>query len=268
VGLFIRYRDESSVYLQFKKDTIRLGTDQACDLVLRNARGLEVHHCVLTYANDAWRVEAVAEILVDGRVLAAGATARVADGATLSVGEYMVDLAFDRAARGRVTLDEKERQLLAAIAAKDHASREIYADWLEEQDQRDKSAYIRTQLQIFADPHAALVFDEARDQLCQVAERLDPRWRRSLAQLPIENCFREASETPCPGDWSALGPTREPHVRVCTSCPHPVYYCSNIVQACDYAERKHPVVVDVAEPRTPHDLDEAVMRGKLLRISR
>lgn len=263
VGVFIRNRDESSVYLSFSKDRITVGTAQSCDLVLRDARGIAEEHCTLSYEPRGWHVEATAEILIDGRPFTG--TTTIADGATLAVGEYMIDLAFERTARWRVTVDVKERELLAAIANKDHASREIYADWLEEQDQRDKSTYLRMQQRVFEDADIDIAFSEARKDLRTAAERLDPRWRRAVAQLPIEGC---SPEFECPNDWSALDATKEPAIRQCRVCDKGVYFCSTLGKAYDLVMRTQRVVVDVVEPRRPQDLEQAHNRARMLRARR
>jgi uncharacterized protein (TIGR02996 family) len=148
-------------------------------------------------------------------------------------------------------IDITEQRLLAAIAMREAGSREIYADWLEEQGDLTRAEFLRL------GEEAPTAMDEERFQ--QVAARLrylgsliDLEWRKKVARPAIENC---GFELECPKQWSELAPTNAGNVRYCNSCQKRVFYCATVSEARTHAIAGDCVAVDVVALRRPRDLE-------------
>ena len=112
-----------------------------------------------------------------------------------------------------------EPELLAAIDHQDHATRLVYADWLEEQGDLERAEYMRLQ-----DSVVELADDISRDivrrRIIELDKKLDAAWRVIVARPQIVQCKSEC----CPGDWGSLGPTHRTDLRTCGQCKELVQY--------------------------------------------
>jgi uncharacterized protein (TIGR02996 family) len=149
-------------------------------------------------------------------------------------------------------LDPVEERLIAAIAARDQASRIVYADWLEGRGELERAEFLRIQDRLIGASPDDPVFHEGRARLEELARGLDLEWRYAVGRPAIEGCL--AFELPCPKEWGSLAPTGRDDVRFCDACSQHVYYCDDIEQARSYARGGNCVAVDVAVPRLPDDL--------------
>ncbi len=154
-------------------------------------------------------------------------------------------------------LDPVEERLLASIAARDHASRVVYADWLEERGELARAEFLRIQDQLIGSSPDDPGFRAGRERLEELARGLDLDWRFAVGRPAIEGCL--SFELACPKEWGSLAPTGRANLRFCETCEQAVYYCEEIEQARAYARGGNCVAVDIAVPRLPDDLDATPM---------
>jgi uncharacterized protein (TIGR02996 family) len=109
--------------------------------------------------------------------------------------------------------NDTEATLLEDVVAGETASRTVYADWLEEQGDRDRSQLLRLQM---AGRTVGGYGERNAARLQELADRTDVAWRTLVARPPIEGCLE--FELQCPKDWGSLTPTNEPGVRHCSAC--------------------------------------------------
>lgn len=149
------------------------------------------------------------------------------------------DWPFERTERRMAVAEvaaKTEPELLAAIDHQDHATRVVYADWLEEQGDHERAEFVRLQDQLLELPGGD-AREVAIDRALQIAGRLDPAWRVLVARPRIRNCAR----TGCPQEWGSLAPTYTSDLRTCGTCGARIEYCFTVGDA--YREDT-PVVVD------------------------
>ena len=127
-----------------------------------------------------------------------------------------------------------EPELLGAIDHADHATRLVYADWLEEQGDHERAEYMRLQDSVveLADGGAR---DIVRQRIIELDRKLDAAWRVIVARPQIVQC----KSTSCPGDWGSLAPTHRTDMRVCGQCKEQVQYHFGW-----YERRTGPFVMD------------------------
>jgi uncharacterized protein (TIGR02996 family) len=161
-------------------------------------------------------------------------------------------------------LDPVEERLIAAITARDHASRIVYADWLEERGDHARAEYLRLQVQLLGEPGDRPELDTVRERLRELARGLDMEWRRQVGRPAIEGCV--SLEVPCPKDWGSLVPTERENVRFCEACSRSVFYCASTWEMDLHAREGACMAIDLAIPRAPGDRDapRPMMMGAFL----
>jgi uncharacterized protein (TIGR02996 family) len=145
--------------------------------------------------------------------------------------------------------NDTEATLLEDVVAGETASRTVYADWLEEQGDRDRSQLLRLQM---AGRTVGGYGERNAARLQELADRTDVAWRTLVARPPIEGCLE--FELQCPKDWGSLTPTNEPGVRHCSACEMSVHYCVDVPQARLHAKRGECVALDLTAGRLKDDL--------------
>lgn len=158
--------------------------------------------------------------------------------------------------------DLTELGFLEALEANPHddETRQVYADWLEEQDRKDAADFLRVQLTLkdMAPEHPR--FQGLARALSELAPQMRTAWRRTVARPPIENC-NVRFELQCPKKWDELAPTNLPDVRHCNACKKNVHFARDIHEARRLAMANHCIAVDLTvEPRFPGDLEMAPIR--------
>jgi uncharacterized protein (TIGR02996 family) len=171
----------------------------------------------------------------------------------LYVGDFVLRIevfedVFDEDTR---EVEATELRLLAAIAQRDDASRQVYADWLEEHGFSDRAEFLRLQSEIDGMPPESV--HQRTDRMRELAESIDIEWRFKVARPVIENCL--AVEYQCPKEWGSLATTERSDVRYCASCSRRVYYCATVRDARAHAGIGDCVAVDIINQRTPNDLE-------------
>jgi len=151
-------------------------------------------------------------------------------------------------------LDPVEEQLIAAVAAGDHTSRTVYADWLEERGEAPRAEFLRIQDRLVGMRADDPAFRAGRERLEALARELDVEWRFAVARPAIEGCL--ALELPCPKEWGSLAATDRPHIRSCGACDRQVYYCESLAEARLHVRRGDCVAIDIGIRRRSGDLDE------------
>ena len=151
-------------------------------------------------------------------------------------------------------LDPVEEKLIAAVAARDHASRVVYADWLEERGDHARAEFLRIQDRLIGTSPDDPAFHAGRERLEELARGIDVEWRYAVGRPAIEGCF--AFQLPCPKEWGSLEPTDRDDVRFCDVCAQRVFYCESITEARAHARRGDCIAVDAAIRRWPDDLLE------------
>jgi uncharacterized protein (TIGR02996 family) len=155
---------------------------------------------------------------------------------------------------------QTEADLLLAIDHRDHDTRGVYADWLEEQGELERAEFVRLQDSLVgvAGFERRVVVERCRE----IGAAQDLAWRVLVARPPILNCWREPG---CPRDWGSLAPTGLADVRYCTTCETWIHYCADERDRERYDERIEPFVMDVIiqlpgrEPWPEHAIDPSAV---------
>ena len=137
--------------------------------------------------------------------------------------------------------DDTEARLLGDVVGGEAASRTVYADWLEEQGDRDRAELVRLET-------------GATKPWRERAGRTDVAWRTLVARPLIEGCVE--LEFQCPKDWGSLTPTSDAGVRHCSACDMPVHYCADVPEARLHAKSGDCVALDLVARRHTNDLAE------------
>jgi uncharacterized protein (TIGR02996 family) len=172
---------------------------------------------------------------------------------TLRIGPYEIAIlsALEAKLAPYRPADDTEATLLGDVVGGESASRTVYADWLEEQGDRERAELVRLDMVTgTVGPEA----DRAANRRRELSERSDVAWRTLVARPLIEGCLE--LEFQCPKDWGSLTPTSESDVRHCSACEMPVYYCVDVPQARLHAKRGECVALDLGARRLDNDLAE------------
>jgi uncharacterized protein (TIGR02996 family) len=140
--------------------------------------------------------------------------------------------------------DATEAELIAALRADplDDATREVYADWLEQHDFPLRAKLLRAETEA-ARPGIELVV-----RLDRLAPPGDEAWRAVASRAAVERCgidFRFR----CPKAWSELALTGDDRIRHCSTCEREVHYCTSIDEARTHGRRGRCIAIDAAVAR-------------------
>jgi len=235
----------------------RIGAALDNDLVLDGTRRVSGLHARLVLRDGKYilvDMKSGSGTWVNGRKLSAPLVVKETD--EIWIGELriqIVTLAYEElVGRPLVARDRVEAELLAAIDGGDHASRLVYADWLEGHGDHAHAELLRLQHALDGETDEAVI-DGHTARMRELGASIDGRWRARLAKLRIENCPQFAFK--CPRQWSELAPTSVEGERFCGSCRKTVYYCATIDEARQRAGDGSCVAIDLASPRWRGDLD-------------
>lgn len=134
----------------------------------------------------------------------------------------------------------------------DQATRLVYADWLEENGDKQRAEFLRLD--------AALVEKEAkqddsaeqrervraarmRGRLMRLQAALNPAWLAAVGRHSIENCMLQFAFQ-CPRRWDRLKATEDVAVRSCDQCRRNVYYCCSMDEVWRHARAGDCVALD------------------------
>jgi uncharacterized protein (TIGR02996 family) len=220
----------------FAQDEVTIGRAAINDLVLDHPSVAKYHASVLADARGFFvgpQFDAVVRVngtLVRGhQPCAAGDRIQIGE-VTLVIELVPVEVAGSP--------DEIEASLIAAIESeRDLASRQVYADWLEERGHPARAEFIRLELALSAmssDAH-----DQALVRLRDLATAIDVSWRMRLAN-PRIGCSR----SDCPRDWNALELTATASTRKCSVCSQTVHYCLSNAEADTVRRARALVALD------------------------
>jgi len=121
---------------------------------------------------------------------------------------------------------EKERELLAAVRddPRDQATRQVYADWLEENGFDLRAEMLRAD---------------------HDTEAGDAGWRAVVARAPIAKCV--TFEVQCPKQWDALAPVGgDDQRRFCGACHQDVHYVTSVEEARRRGRDRQCIAIDAA----------------------
>ena len=242
----------------FDKAEITIGRVQGNDLVLPNAGVSRRHARVVIKDNRFILVDlrSTNGTFVNGRRLVSPMV--IAEHDLITIGEIRLSLEEEE---GPTTewfpapaLDPVEERLIAAIAARDQASRVVYADWLEERGEVARAEFLRIQDRLLGVSPDDPEFRAGRERLEELAQGLDVEWRMAVGRPAIEGCL--TFQVACPKEWGSLAGTSRDAVRFCDSCAQQVFYCESIEEARAHARMGDCVAIDAAVRRSPDDLDD------------
>jgi uncharacterized protein (TIGR02996 family) len=120
----------------------------------------------------------------------------------------------------------------------DDELRQVYGDWLEENDRTDDAELLR--------------LDRERpttEAIAKLAQNVDADWREKLLDPPIEGCRREG----CPNSWARCA-LKADSTRTCRACDEPVAYAKTLASAQSLFLLDRRFVVDRAVARRERDL--------------
>jgi uncharacterized protein (TIGR02996 family) len=173
----------------------------------------------------------------------------------------------------RVTLlddpqrDPQETAFLQSILEDpdEDARRLIFADWLEENAQADKAAFVRLEVELSRLPRRDDRFEALREELSGLSGEIGWRWVLALLRpgrllncglanldpdkagiprnLSAKATFAVRFEFPCPNRWADLQPTGEAGVRYCAECQKNVHYCASQDEAEQHAIRGNCIAI-------------------------
>ena len=149
--------------------------------------------------------------------------------------------------------DATEERLLAAIAANDVTSRQVYADWLEETGQLERAEFLRAQEALVGLAADDPSFGQHATRLRDLAASIELSWRHMVARPVVENCNARFN-LQCPKEWGSMVPTEQSHIRHCSTCDRNVFYAASVQEARAHVERGSCVAVDVIPMRRADDL--------------
>ena len=140
------------------------------------------------------------------------------------------------------------------VDPENEAPRLIYADWLEERGD-PRGEYLRLECYLATLSQDDPQLDPVLIRFRELHRQIDPAWRAAVARSKVGRC--RLFEFRCPKRWDKLRRTADCTVRFCTACRKEVFYCDNILEARQHAERGRCVAIDVAVPRRKDDLEDA-----------
>jgi uncharacterized protein (TIGR02996 family) len=144
----------------------------------------------------------------------------------------------------------------------DDVTRLVYADWLDEQgDKQDslKSQYLRIDSRLASIAADTNEYTQVLESRRLLAKQLKKPWLAVVSKVPIENCDVQF-EFECPKQWDQLRPTAKSHIRYCDACRQNVYYCKTIDTARNYATVGLCIAIDASVSRAEGDLEPRAPR--------
>ena len=150
--------------------------------------------------------------------------------------------------------DATEQRLLAAIAANDTTSRQVYADWLEETGQLERADFLRAQEALVGLTPEHPTFARHSTRLRELAASIEMEWRYAVARPAVENCNTRFN-LQCPKEWGSMRATERADIRHCDTCNSKVYYAATVREAARLVEGGACVAVDIIPLRSRGDLE-------------
>jgi uncharacterized protein (TIGR02996 family) len=140
----------------------------------------------------------------------------------------------------------------------EEASRLIYADWLDEQGDADRAAFLRAESALTGLPDGDERRAELEEGVRNLRAGLDGEWVARVARPAIENCSVRF-DYQCPKRWERLTPLEDARTRYCDHCRRAVHYCQSIEEARLHAWVGDCIAVDPGVARAPGDLESRVL---------
>ena len=260
--IFVAARGRERRELAFAEPEVMIGRVQGNHLVLPD-KNVSRRHARLVIRDDHVIIidlKSTNGTYLNGRKITSPQV--IANSDKLYIAEFTLAVEYNRKAH-RIAVppflprDRREADLLRAISENDEASREVYADWLEEHGHGREAEFVRVQQALIALAPADGAFRAQTQRLSQLAEIVDSRWRFRVARPAIENCAHE--DVPrfsfkCPKEWGGLAATDKHDVKFCNACEKNVYYCTSVPEARDRASRGECVALDSRAMRWQRDL--------------
>lgn len=197
-----------------------------------------------------------ARIYVAGRVLDLDDRVLVDDGEVIRLNEWSVRIGKPRLRMAPASIEEDFLTLLRQ-RPNDDATREVYADWLEENGALSAAMMLRLDVRVRQITEEHPTHTELARALRGVASDVEDDWRREVARPMIEACGPDEPlelDFECPKEWQKLDRGPNPNVRVCRACQKNVTYCTTISEARNIATAGGCVAVDPSLTRTKDDL--------------
>jgi len=259
--IFVEAKERERRAFVFAEPEVTIGRVQGNHVVLPNRNVSRRHARIVVRDNRAvlTDLKSTNGTYLNGRKCTAPMMVKEAD--KVYIGDFVLGLEYARSAPRAMPpflpRDRREAELLRAIGDRDEASREIYADWLEEHGHAHEAELVRVQQLLVAMQPEAVGFRERTQRLSELGELVDARWRLRVARPAIENC--DNLDVPrfsfkCPKEWGGLEPTAKADVKFCGACRKQVYYCTSVPEARDRAARSECVALDMRAMRWPADL--------------
>jgi len=192
--------------VELARDSFAIGR-VAPDGVVLDSPEVAPDHARIDTLDGGMFVRAHGLVCVNGEAVTIGALAK---GDRIAIGPFVLAI--------ELVDDDTEQRLLAALDTGDHASRDIYADWLEIHGAPVRAMFLRLQDKVFASTGGERA--ELAGELRAIADKVPYHWRMRISRAPIEVCGGAPST--CPGDWGALAPTHRDGERYCHACQRPV----------------------------------------------
>src|SRR5262245_48470772 len=151
--------------------------------------------------------------------------------------------------------DPQETAFLRGIVENpdDDPSRLVFADWLDDNGQAGKAAFVRLEVEFSRQPQSSERYAQIREELLRLDELIGGRWTWALvrpgrllncgdAQRTLEDpVLRFAYE--CPNRWADLTPLPDDKVRHCGECKKDVHFCASKEEAEAHAVAGHCVAI-------------------------
>jgi uncharacterized protein (TIGR02996 family) len=243
VSIVVGRNGVSTTEIELDKAEIRVGSAPESDVVVR---GAERHHCTIEVRAAGCFLISRSDAVTDVNGKPAYQPTALYASDKVRIADYTLVVEFVSPG-----IHPIEDQLLAAIESGDDASRDVYADWLDENCDPRRAEFLRIDHALVATPDDARLLDRLR----HLAFLIDVDWRRRVANMPVEYCARGVrSGFECDQRWNTLARTVEPGARECRRCRELVYYCETMNEAKVSVREGRSIVVDPANGRTTDDL--------------
>jgi uncharacterized protein (TIGR02996 family) len=268
IALVITGPDRGQARYAFEEQEITIGRGRGNHVVLSD-RNISRHHARLVVRDSKYilvDLKSTNGTYVNGRRLTARLVVRPTDqirmgDCTLAIEGVELEDTQERPLAPFVARDQVEADLLRAIGEGDLASREVYADWLEDHGHAPQAEFVRVQQALVAMAPEDDGFEMRSARLRELAPTLELGWRARVARPVIERCPTGIPRAPnvvfdfqCPKEWGQLAATEREDRRFCGACKRHVHYCRTVPEARDHAGRGECVALDIRALRWSRDI--------------
>jgi uncharacterized protein (TIGR02996 family) len=140
------------------------------------------------------------------------------------------------------TSQPQEAALVEALRADpaDDATRQVYADWLEQHGFELRARFLRIECGAATEAEREVAL-----KALAMSTPIDRLWRALASRAPLA-CDEVHFQFRCPKRWDSLAPTASDAIRHCGVCQKAVYFCTTLGEVRRRAAAQQCVAVDAS----------------------